>query len=198
MIFCSLQAAYKEWANFRICHRLFFKHESFGPGGNNKDTASGDEDAAPGGADHTGKGKEEGKHSDSDNDSNNDNEPGKKPARSTTRRRTLGQADFLDTFTKLQQQSLSAEAEREEQRKRFDEKMEMERKQWEERKEMEHRAWEDRREREREEREERRERERREYEENKEEEREARANARLQLDREFNATLLAQLFPRKD
>jgi len=37
------QAAYKEWGSFQVYHSLFFKHQSFGPGGNNADTAGSDE-----------------------------------------------------------------------------------------------------------------------------------------------------------
>ena len=39
----DLESAYKEWANFKAYHKLFFHNQSFGPGGYNADTA-GDSD----------------------------------------------------------------------------------------------------------------------------------------------------------
>ena len=41
--FLLLQAAYKDRGNFRFYHSMFFKSQSFGPGGNIADTAGSDE-----------------------------------------------------------------------------------------------------------------------------------------------------------
>ena len=42
-----LQGAYKEWQNFEVYHKLFFNHQTLGPGGYNEDTVSGEEGSGP-------------------------------------------------------------------------------------------------------------------------------------------------------
>ena len=178
---CSpfLQTAYKEWGNFRLYHQLFFHNQSFGPGGYNADTASGDDDASAADA-HPA---ERGKTSRADDSDASDNEPGKKPCRETTRSRSGSQGAFMDMYSSLQVQMMESEENRELERQKFEMKMAEERRQWEEKRDAE-----------REEREERREMDRRAYEERRAADRERHLVDLRQSEREFNANLLARLF----
>lgn len=206
----TLQAAYKEWGSFQLYHNLFFKNQSWGPGGNNADTASADEeeDAATPAMATTpatpGPSTKQKRPADSDD---SDVEPGKKPCRETTRKRS--NMTNLELYTAMQENMAELEEQREERRMAFERKQEEERQKWEEKREQERQEREDRLERERIEREERRERrqeelddkrirEQREYEEKREKERAEAAAAVRQSEREFNAQLLVKLFAKNE
>ena len=96
---------------------LFFKSQSFGPGGNNADTAGSDDDdgAAHGSEPSTptpapalppSAGKT--RHSDSDSDL----EAGKKPSRKTTRKRSTS-FEFGELYSKTRKEEMAAEESRE-------------------------------------------------------------------------------------
>ena len=201
-LFFSPQAAYKEWSNFHIYHSLFFKNQSFGPGGNNLDTAGTDDDdragisaastptpnpspspAVPGVPHSVGKTL----HSDSDSDLETV-EAGRKPSRKTTRRRSsqASQFQFGELYAKMRKEEIAAEERRELERRDFEMKL------FKERQEAE-----DRRERERREYDEGRAREQREYEEKREAERTREQAEIRQSEKEFNAALLVQIFHKK-
>ena len=175
-----------------MCTTLFFKSQSFGPGGNNADTAGNDDDdgAAHGSEPSTptptpapalppsaGKTRY--------SDSNSDLEAGKKPSRKTTRKRSTS-FEFCELYSKMRKEEKAVEENRERERQNLELMLHKERQEAE-----------DRRERERREYEEGGAREQREYKEKREAERaKARAEVR-QSEKEFNAALLAKLFNKK-
>ena len=99
-----------------MCHTLFFKSQSFGPGGNNADTVESDDDSAAHGSEPStptpapalppSAGKT--RHSDSDSDL----EAGKKPSRKTTRKRSTS-FEFGELYSKMRKEEIAAEESRE-------------------------------------------------------------------------------------
>ena len=180
-VFFCVQSAYKEWATFKLYHKLFFKNQSFGPGGNNADTASDIE-----GPDDTAT-QEPPTRKRPHEDSDSETESGRKPSSKTTRKRGVSQAVMADALLDANEKLAESEDRRALERERFERHLAQERRQYEEE-----------RDRRRLEEEDKRERERREYEEKRDAERAQRDLELRQSDREFNARLLAGLFGKKD
>ena len=196
---------FKEWGIFHTYHRLFFTTRSFGPGGNNADTAGAEEDDEYTSSSAKVKtpppchvGEKRGAASD-----NSDVEPGKKPCRETSCKRSS--MSMLELYPSMQEKMTKTEDKREENIIQFERQLEEDRRQLEEKREQERREREENLEQRRIEREERIERqqqeledkpvrEQREYEKKKEKERGEAPAAVRQSEKEFSSQLLVHLF----